>query len=124
MALFKFLKPEPFRVRSPQRDLEADTERLARLHGFLEDFRVDIMREYDGLRARHDSVTERAAFSQQALEERPSHVAMSEKVDDLTEAMIRYGTRLKALEQQIAFVTGMLGEAERFPLAKDAVSFR
>jgi hypothetical protein len=118
MALFKFLKPEPFRVRSPQRDLEADTERLARLHVFLEDFRADIMREYDGLRARHDSVTERAAFSQQALEDDQLDAAMSVQVDDLTEAMIRYGARLKALEQQIAFVTGMLGEAERFPLEK------
>ena len=118
MALFKFLKPEAFRVRSPHRDREADTVRLARLHVCLEDFRADIMREYDGLRARHDSVTERAAFSQQALEEDQADATISDQVDDLTEAMIRYAARLKALERQIAFVTGMLGEVERFPLEK------
>ena len=116
MTLFKFLKSGPFRVRTPDRDRKADTVRLARLHAFLEQFRADIMREYDGLRARHESVSERAAFSQQALEEGPIDAVMSAQVDDLTVAMIRCAQRLKALEHQIAFVTGMLGEAERFPL--------
>ena len=83
---------------------------------FLKNSGIDIMREHDGLRDRHDSVSERAAFSQQALEEGPDDDAMSAQVDDLTGAMIRCAARLKALERQIAFVTEMLGETERFPL--------
>lgn len=96
--------------------------RHARLQTLLHDFRADIMREYDGLCARHESASERAAFSEQAMEESPDDKAMSAKLNDLTSVMIRYATRLKALEQQIAFVTGLLGEAERFPVEKEAVA--
>lgn len=116
MALLKFLKTDPFRVRNPQRDREADHERLARLCAALDDFEAGIARERDGLKARYDGVAARAAFSQQAFEDDRPDAAMSSKVDGLTDTMIRYQARLKLLEEQIVFVTALRAQAGRFPL--------
>ncbi|OQM74271.1 hypothetical protein [Manganibacter manganicus] len=116
MALFKFMTDEAFRVRSPERDRKTDSARQAKLRSFLAEFRTDIAREHDGLRARHERVTTQAAFSQQALENGPADATMSASVDDLTASMMRYADRLKALEEQIAFVTAMCERADRFPL--------
>lgn len=124
MALLKFRKADPFRVRSTQRDRETDSARQTRLCGALDDFRTEIAREHEGLRARYESVAVRAAFSQQALEGDLADTAMSSTVDDLTETMIHYRTRLQVLAQQIAFVTALREEAERFPLANEETGAR
>ena len=124
MALLKFRKADPFRVRSTQRDQETDSARQAKLRGILDDFRADIAREHKGLRARYEGVAARAAFSQQALEGDLADTGMSSTVDDLTETMIHYQTRLKVLAEQIAFVTALREEAERFPLANEATDAR
>lgn len=116
MALFKFMSGEAFRVRGPERDHKTDSVRVAKLRSFLAEFRADIAREHDGLRARHERVTTQAAFSQQALENEPADATMSASLDDLTASMMRYADRLKALEDQIAFVTTLYEQADRFPL--------
>ncbi len=121
MALFKFRSAGPFRVRSRQRDGEADAARLAKLFAFLDDFHATIAKEHEGLRARHATATERAAFSQQSLEDDQPDPGLSSTVDQLTGAMMRYDTRLKALERQMAFVTEMRAAADRFPLETEAV---
>jgi hypothetical protein len=121
MALFKFMTGAPFRVRSLERDSKTDSARLAKLHSFLDEFRAEIAREHEGLRARHEQVATQAAFSQQSLENEPAGPAMAAAVDDLTATMMRYADRLKALEAQIGFVTGMCEQAGRFPLENEAV---
>ncbi|WP_315924572.1 hypothetical protein [Mesorhizobium sp. SP-1A] len=120
MALFNF-RSRPFRVRSLQRDSETDSGRLADLCRFLDDFRAAIVQERDGLRARQQSVADRAAFSQQSLEEDQPDAAMSTAVDRLTDAMMRYDVRLRALERQIDFVTEMRAQVDRFPLENEEV---
>lgn len=124
MALLKFRKADPFRVRSTQRDGETDSARRAKLCSALDDFRADIAREQEGLRTRYESVAARAAFSQQALEGDLADTAMASTVDDLTQTMIHYQARLKVLAQQTAFVTALREEAERFPLANEATGGR
>lgn len=124
MALLKFRRADPFRVRSTQRDRETDSARHARLCGALDDFRADIAREHEGLRARYESVAARAAFSQQALEGDLADAAMASVVNDLTETMIHYRARLKMLARQIAFVTALREEADRFPLGNEATAAR
>jgi len=121
MAWFKIRTAGPFRVRSKQRDDETDVQRIAKLCGFLDDFRTAITRERDGLRARHESTMERAAFSQQSLENDRPDPAMSLIVDELTDAMMRYEARLRTLERQLAFVTEMRDWADRFPLENGAI---
>jgi hypothetical protein len=124
MALFKFMTGEAFRVRGPERDHKTDSARMAKLRSFLAEFRADIAREHDGLRARHERVMTQAAFSQQALENESAHATMSASVDDLTSSMMRYADRLKALEDQIAFVTALCEQADRFPMENMAVENR
>jgi hypothetical protein len=124
MALLKFRKADPFRVRSTQRDRETDSVRQTRLCGVLDDFRTEIAREHEGLRARYESVAARAAFSQQALEGDLADTAMASTVDDITQTMIHYQARLKVLAQQTAFVTALREEAEHFPLANEATGGR
>lgn len=116
MALFNFGGKGPFRVRGAERDRDTDRARAARLCAVLDDLRVELERERDGLRDRYESVTDRAAFSQQSLEDQRLDPAISSTIDDLTEAMIRYNKRLAALEQQIGFVTELRERAELFPL--------
>ena len=69
MALFSFRSRTAFRVRSRERDRETDIARVTRLHGVLDELQREIERERNGLRDRYDSVSTRAAFSQQALED-------------------------------------------------------
>jgi hypothetical protein len=108
MALFRF------RTRNPARDRQTDESRLERLRGMLREFRADIEHERDGLRARYESVMADAAFSQQALEDDRADASISDRIDDMTETMIRYDKRIARLESQIAFVTEFDLEAVRF----------
>ncbi len=102
-----------FRVRSRERDRETDAGRFRRLRQLLGELRAEMERERDGLRGRYEKVTADAAFSQQALEDGAGG-AVSEKIDDMTEAMIRYTERLALLEKQAGFVTGLDHQVERF----------
>jgi len=115
MALFGMRATKPFRTRNPQRDRETDAARAARLNAFLNDLRVEIERERDGLRGRYEDVTERAAFSQQALEDDEAGPGMSSAIEDMTRTMVRYSDRLAALEEQAAFVIELLDHASLFP---------
>lgn len=108
MALFNF------RVRSPERDRETDRDRLRRLHQALDGIRVEMERERDGLRNRYEKVMADAAFSQQALEDDDADAAASSRIDEMTDAMIRYGKRMASLEAQIGFVTGIDRQVELF----------
>lgn len=102
-----------FRVRSRERDRETDSGRFRRLRQLLGDLRVEMERERDGLRGRYEKVTADAAFSQQALEDGAGN-AVSAKIDEMTDAMIRYTERIALLERQAAFVTGLDHQVERF----------
>lgn len=102
-----------FRMRSPERDRETDAGRFRRLRGLLHDLRGEMERERDGLHSRYERVTADAAFSQQALEDGAGS-AVSAKIDDMTEAMIRYTERIVLLERQVGFVTGIDHQVERF----------
>jgi hypothetical protein len=103
-----------FRVRSPERDRETDAERFRRLGRCIGDLRAEMERERDGLRDRYEKVTADAAFSQQALEDDGAGAAVSAKIDDMTEAMIRYTKRIASLEAQIGFVTELGRKVEQF----------
>lgn len=122
MALFGARSGKPFRTRNPQRDRETDAARAARLNAFLDDLCTEIVRERDGLRGRYDSVTARAAFSQQALEHDEAGPEMSSSVDRLTQTMIDYTRRLDALEEQTAFVNALRERAGLFPQQKEEVA--
>lgn len=108
MALFRF------RTRNPARDQQTDEDRLDRLRRILREFRAEIEHERDGLRARYEGIMADAAFSQQALEDDRASAAISARIDDMTEAMIRYNERIALLESQIAFVTDLDQKAIRF----------
>lgn len=108
MALFSF------RTRNPQRDRETDLGRVSRLSTLLDDLRVEMEREKVGLQDRYETVTMRAAFSQQALENERVGPEVSSEIDDLTETMIRYTKRIASLEKQIEFVTEMRGRVDLF----------
>lgn len=108
MALFRF------RVRSPERDRETDRDRLQRLRQLLGDIRAEMEREKNGLRDRYEKVTADAAFSQQALEDDQGGAAISSKVDQMTDAMIRYTKRMASLETQLDFVTDIDRRVELF----------
>jgi hypothetical protein len=103
-----------FRVRNPERDRETDRDRQQRLRRFLGDIRAEMERERDGLQARYEKVMADAAFSQQALEDDSVGVAVSSKIDDMTEAMIHYTKRMASLETQIGFVIEADQRIERF----------
>jgi hypothetical protein len=122
MALFGSRSTRPFRTRGPQRDHDTDAARASGLCAFLDGLRADLERERDGLRGRYESVTTRAAFSQQALEDERAGAGMSSAVEELTGTMIRYTRRLAALEEQIAFVTDLRGRAALFPQQNEAVA--
>jgi hypothetical protein len=122
MALFGARSAKPFRTRGPQRDRETDNARISRLFAHLDDLRAEIERERDGLRSRYESVTARAAFSQQALENDQTAPEMSSAVDELTRTMINYTRRLAALDEQAAFVIDLRERAGLFPQQKDEVA--
>ena len=122
MGLFNFRSERPFRTRSPERDSETDGKRISRLAYFLDGLLVEMENERDGLRNRYESVTTRAAFSQQALEDDRVDQQMSAAIDDMTGTMMRYTERLALLEQQIAFVTEMRERSSRFPLENKEVA--
>jgi len=111
MALFRF------KTRNPHRDRETDASRMHRLHQLLDEIRSEIDNEKNGLRNRYDKVTADAAFSQQALEDDRAGAEISSKIDELTEAMIRYTKRLASLDDQIDFVTELRDRIERFSQA-------
>lgn len=111
MALFRF------KTRNPNRDRETDAGRMQRLRQVLDEIHDEIENEKNGLRNRYDKVTADAAFSQQALEDDRVSAGMSSKIDELTEAMIRYTRRLASLDGQIGFVTELRGRIEQFSLA-------
>jgi hypothetical protein len=121
MALFGTRAAKPFQTRGPQRDRETDAARVSRLCAYLDDLRAEIERERDGLRGRYESVTARAAFSQQALEDHQAGPEMSSTVDELTKTIINYTARIAALEEQVAFVIELRLRAERFPPQKEVV---
>ncbi|WP_274631340.1 hypothetical protein [Arvimicrobium flavum] len=108
MALFRF------QIRNPNRDRETDASRLQRLHKVLDDLRLEIERERNGLRARHEKLAADAAFSYEALENDGAEVSMSAKIDDMTDTMIRYRRRIRSLEKQIGFVIALRGQVEVF----------
>ena len=108
MALFGF------RVRDPQRDREADLNRLQRLRQSLADIRSEMERELNGLRERYEKVTANAAFSQQMLEDERGGLGISSKVDDMTGAMIRYTKRITLLQTQIDFVVDLERKVDAF----------
>ncbi|MBS3648596.1 hypothetical protein KEU06_08135 [Pseudaminobacter sp. 19-2017] len=94
----------------------------------LDDLRVEIERERNGLRDRYDKLAADAAFSYQALENDSVASSMSSKIDDMTDTMIRYSGRIQSLERQIGFVIGLRSQVEEFSqenaaegLAADAV---
>jgi hypothetical protein len=122
MAIFGARAANPFRTRGPQRDRETDAARFSRLCAWLDDLHAEIERERNGLRGRYESVTARAAFSQQALEDEQAGPEMSSAVDELTRTMINYTTRLAALEQQAAFVIELRERAGQFPQQKEEVT--
>ncbi|WP_353643829.1 hypothetical protein [Mesorhizobium sp. WSM2239] len=80
----------------------------------IEDLRAEMERERNGLRDRYEKVAADAAFSQQALENDRVGAAMSSKIDDMTDTMIRYRGRIQSLEKQIGFVTDLYGQVEAF----------
>ncbi len=108
MALFRF------RVRSPERDRETDSERLKRLKQSIATIRAEMDKEREGLRGRYDKVMADAAFSQEALENDNAGSAMSSRIDTMTDAMIRYTRRMADLQRQVEFVTGIEREVEAF----------
>ena len=108
MALFRF------RVRNPNRDRDTDTGRLQRLDQMLDELRMEIERERNGLRNRYEKLAADAAFSYQTLENDGPAPTISSKIDDMTDAMIRYTGRIQALERQIDFVNGLRGQVEEF----------
>jgi hypothetical protein len=109
MALFGF------RTRNLQRDHETDIGRLQRLHQLFGEIRAEIEQEKSGLRDRYEKVMADAAFSQQTLEDGRAGVAISSKIDDLTETMIRYSKRIASLDTQINFVAEMDRRLDLFP---------
>ena len=122
MALFGMRAAKPFQTRNPQRDRDTDAARAGRLRAFLGDLGAEIERELDGLRGRYESVTARAAFSQQALEQDEAGPEMSSSVDQLTQTMIDYTRRLDALERQAAFVNELRERAGLFPQQTEEVA--
>jgi len=108
MGLFRF------QVRNPNRDRDTDAGRLQRLHRMLDELRVEIERERNGLRDRYEKLAADAAFSYQAMENDGVEASMSSKIDDMTDTMIRYSGRIQALDRQIGFVIGLRGQVEGF----------
>jgi len=121
MALFGTRAAKPFRTRDPRRDRESDAARALRLRAFLDDLHAEIEHERDGLRGRYESVTTRAAFSQQALEQDEAGPGMASSIDELTRTMIDYTRRIAALEAQAVFVNGLREHAARFPQQTEEV---
>jgi hypothetical protein len=115
MALFGGRGAKPFQTRNPRRDSDTDAARTMRLNAFLDDLRTEIERERDGLRGRYESITARAAFSQQALEQDEAGPEMASAVGQLTQTMIDYTKRIEALGVQAAFVNDLREAAARFP---------
>ncbi|MBN9241955.1 MAG: hypothetical protein J0I98_04095 [Mesorhizobium sp.] len=122
MALFGARATKPFRTRDPRRDRETDAARAGRLRAFLDEMRLEIEHERDGLRGRYESVTARAAFSQQALDHDEAGPDMASSVDELTRTMIDYTRRLDALEAQAAFVNELCERAAPFPQQTEEVA--
>lgn len=122
MALFGMRAAKPFQTRNPQRDRDTDEARAGRLRAFLDELHDEIERERDGLRGRYESVTARAAFSQQALEQDDAGPEMASTVDHLTQTMIDYTRRLEALETQAAFVNELRQRAAPFPQQTEQVA--
>jgi hypothetical protein len=122
MALFGARAAKPFQTRNPQRDRDTDVARAGRLRAFLDELRSEIEHERDGLRGRYESVTARAAFSQQALEQDEAGPEMASAVDQLTQTMIHYTKRIEALEEQAAFVNELRQRAELFAQQTEQVA--
>lgn len=108
MSLFRF------RTRAGERDTQTDSARLGRLREWVARTRAEIEHERKGLRARYERAVADAAFAQQAFEEGGQDSGMSIRVDELTEAVMRYYERLAALDRQAAFLADFERGIEQF----------
>jgi hypothetical protein len=91
---------EPFRTRSASRDEETDRQRIERLTTMLSSVHDDIKREREGLSRRYEESRRDAGFALEALNERPSNSKLAQRLDQHSEAILKYEKRLQILETQ------------------------
>lgn len=110
MSLFRF------RVRSVERDRRTDAARFGTLREQIGRLRREIERERDGLQARYEVSLGDAAFAQQAFENGLNDAWLSARIEHLTQALMDYERRMRALDAQIAFAEEMVASLERAPV--------
>jgi len=98
-----------FRVRNSRRNADTDWQRYSRLKTTIDAVMQEAVAELHGLQTRYQSASERAAFGQQAAENRSDRQVRGVKVDELTETLMHYSQRVSLLKKQIEFL-GKLGE--------------
>lgn len=107
------MKP-PFLTRHPDRDRETDRQRLSRLRGAVVEVLKEIAAERDGFETRYRKASADAAFSQDRLDDGGPSEALSARVTDLTQALIRYRHRISELDRQIAYLESLQENVDSF----------
>jgi hypothetical protein len=94
-----------FRMRGHERDSATDAARFERLQLLVEKIRTEIKSELEGLQNRFESASVSAAFAQQAFEGDQSRMDLSSTVDELTELMAQYRSRIDTLHRQYEWLS-------------------
>lgn len=93
-----------FLIRSPIRDRWKDFLRMQKLIVSLDAMTGELIKEKTGLRKRYETASADAAFSLDALDGGSAAKDLPERVDGLSDALVRYSKRINELDAQIAFV--------------------
>jgi hypothetical protein len=114
-----------FRVRNRLRDRNTDEARFDRLLELIRELAAEAESEMQGLQTRYEQAGADAAFACQAEENEGPSDNSSNRINELTEAIMRYSERKDLLEAQAAWFRQLEKETSEAaagivqPLAKE-----
>lgn len=103
-----------FQIRSPIRDRWKDFLRMQKLIVSLNAMAGELAKEKTGLQKRYEAASADAAFSMDAIDSGNAAMDLSQRVDGLSDALVRYSKRITELDAQIAFVDDLNRTVETF----------
>jgi hypothetical protein len=103
-----------FSIRSPIRDRWKDFLRMQKLLVSLENMTGELEKEKTGLQKRYEAASADAAFSMDALDAGSTARDLSNRVDGLSDTLVRYSRRITELDAQTAFVAELQHRVEAF----------
>jgi hypothetical protein len=102
-----------FRARSPERDLETDAQRQARMTELIREVASEIERERTGLERRYRNEVVDAGFLVETMENEEASDRSSARFEELTSSILRCERRLAKLSRQSGLINQLLQSVEQ-----------